>query len=353
MEVAIARDEEVGIARPVGCAVPLEHVSRDLLQVEHGREEAVAILLAEHPRRITGEAGRNRRPKLRHHGHQVARPLVAIDDAVLLAVHAAVDGVHERIAAPELRMLEKRGCEDPFALRREGDLHRVVHAAGHHHFNARVPGPPPQDVCGTRDEGSLAGAIVGLLRERPFGPVDPAVRSEVRPVQIVGARGQRFSFEPLLAPIGDAVAVRIRQLPDARRSRHVERAVEPHRPFREHHAIREDDAGIEPAVAVRIFEADDAMGPLLQLLLDLVVRSGRVRHIQATFLVEISHDRPVDERGSRDGLDDEARGDGQVEGGAPRLCGRVREEGGGREQGRGAERELKCDRRHGPSRSDG
>ena len=106
-----------------------------------------------------------------------------------------------------------------------------------------VPSGRRRKMCdGVRDERLPAGPLVGLLGERALAPVDPAVRAEVRAVQVVGAAGQRLALEPLFALVGDAVAVGVGQLPDARRRGDVERAVEPHRAFGEHHLVGEDDA---------------------------------------------------------------------------------------------------------------
>ena len=107
MKVAAVRDEEIGVARLERRAARLEHVARHLAQVEHRREEVVAIVVAEHARRVPREAGRHGRPELRHHRHQIAGPLVAVDHPVRLAVHAAVNRVHQPVAPARLRMLEE------------------------------------------------------------------------------------------------------------------------------------------------------------------------------------------------------------------------------------------------------
>ena len=114
------------------------------------------------------------------HRHQIARSLVAVDDGVRLAVHAAVDRVHQPVAPAGLRMLEERRGQNAFAGGREGHVDRVVHAAGHDHFDRRIARPPAEDVRRARHERRLAGALVGLLGERALGPVDPAVGTRDR-----------------------------------------------------------------------------------------------------------------------------------------------------------------------------
>ena len=162
-------------------------------------------------------------------------------------------------------------------------------------------------MCAARvTRGEPPGACVRLLREGALGPVDPAVGPEIRSVQIVGAAGQRFSLEPLLAPVGDAVAVGVGQLPDARRRGDVERAVEPHRAFGQHHAIGKHHAGVEAPVAVLVFEANDPVRAIGELLFDAVVRARRVGDVEPSLVVEVRHDRPIDEGRSGDALDREA-----------------------------------------------
>ena len=89
----------------------------------------------------------------------------------------------------------------------------------------RAIGPAAEDVGRAGDERRLARPLVGLLGERPFAPVDPAVGAEIGPVQVVGAAGQRLALEPLDALVGDAVAIGVGQFPDARRRGDIERAV--------------------------------------------------------------------------------------------------------------------------------
>jgi hypothetical protein len=158
------------------------------------------------------------------------------------------------------------------------------------------------------DERGTPGTRVGLLRERPLAPVDPAVGAEIGPVQVVGAAGQRLALEPLLAAVGHAVAVGVGQLPDARRRRHVERAVGPQRPLGEHHPVGEGRPPVEATVAIDVLEPDDAMGPVLELDGDLVVRPRRLGDVEPPLLVEVGDDRPVDQRRAGGELDGEAVG---------------------------------------------
>ena len=121
-----------------------------------------------------------------------------------------------------------------------------------------VPSGRQRKMCAALcDERRLAGPLIGLLREGALAPVNPAVGSEVRPVQVVGAAGQRLALEPFDTLVRDAVAVGVGQLPDARRRSDVERSGVPHRTFGEHHLVGEDRALVEPAVAIRVFQPKD------------------------------------------------------------------------------------------------
>ena len=205
--------------------------------------------------------------------HQIARSFVAVDDRVRLAVHAPIDRVNQGIAAAHLRMLQERRRQHPFAGGRERDVDRIVHPAGHHRLDHGVAGTPAKDVRSACHQRRLARAFVGLLGERAFGPIDPAVGTEVGPVEVVRAVGQRLSLKPLFASIGHAVSIGIRQFPDARRRRDIQGPVKPHRAFGKHHLVGEDDARVEPAIAVPVFEPDDPMRLVSQLLFNVVVRS--------------------------------------------------------------------------------
>ena len=222
-------------------------------------------------------------------------------------------------------MLEKGGGQDPFAGGREGHIDRVVHAAVHDRFNHAVARTPAEDVRGLGHERGLAGPLVGLLGERTLGPVDRAVETEVGPMQIVRAAGERLPLEPLFTPIRDAVPIGVRQFPDARRRRHIERAVEPHRAFGKHHLVGEHDARVEPAVTVLVLEAHDPVRLVGELFFDSVVRSRGVGDVEPPLLVEVRDDRAVHDRRTGDALDFEPGGNREDLIGDRRLSPRARE----------------------------
>src|SRR5205823_216484 len=123
--------------------------------------------------------------------------------------------------------------------------HRVVHSAGHHRLEPAAVRSAAEYVRGARYEGSFAGAFVGLLGECALAPINPAVGTGVRSVQIIGAARQRFALEPLLALFGHTVAIRVSQFPDARWRRDVEGTFEPQRAFGKHQLLSINGALIE------------------------------------------------------------------------------------------------------------
>src|SRR4029453_845141 len=131
MEVAILGGDEVGVVNREGRAVGLERISRYLAQVEHRGEEVAVEALAESGRRVVGEPCRNRGTELTEYRHQIAGPLVPVDDGVHLSIQAAVDGVNQSIAASKLWLFDESGRQETLARLCEGDVHRIVHPTGH------------------------------------------------------------------------------------------------------------------------------------------------------------------------------------------------------------------------------
>ena len=64
--------------------------------------------------------------------------------------------------------------------------------------------PRAEDMRSARVKSFSVWQGVGLLGERAFAPINPAIGSGVGAVQVVCAAGERFSLKPFLAPIGDA-----------------------------------------------------------------------------------------------------------------------------------------------------
>ena len=107
-------------------------MARDLVQVEERGEEIVAIVRAERGAFIPAQPARCARAEL-HKGMQQFRTgalhATVVEHAVHLAKHTAVNRMPNAVAPARLREVDEGAGEDRFALGREGDPNRVVHAA--------------------------------------------------------------------------------------------------------------------------------------------------------------------------------------------------------------------------------
>ena len=252
------------------------------------------------------QPARRRRAEMRQHRHQFAGARMAVHHAVRLAVHAAVNGVDESVAFSAAGILEKCCCENAFAGVCEHNVHRVVHPSGHHRLVPSTDRVAPKNMRRPRDPLATPERRVALLGKRPLAPVNPPVTPKVRPVQVVGTAGERFALEPLLALVGHAVAVGVRQPPDARRRGDVKRPVVPQRALGKHHPLGKHNGMIELAVTVAILQADDTMRLFRELFLDRIIRSRRVGDVQPALFIERGRDGAIDQRGPRDALHREA-----------------------------------------------
>ena len=243
---------------------------------------------------------------MRHHRHQIASARVTVHHAVRLAVNSAVNGVHQSVALATGGVLEKCGGEKPLTARRKNDVHRVVHAANHHRLVRAARWVAAENMRGTRDTLAAAKRREALLGKRAFAPVNPSIAAKVRPMQIVGAAGQRLALKPFLALVSHAVAVGIGQSPNARRRRDIKRSVVPQRALGEHHFVGEHDGMIELSVTVAILEPDDTMRFFRELFLDRIIRARRVGDVQSPLLIERRRDRPIHQRRPGDAFHREA-----------------------------------------------
>src|SRR5437660_4589255 len=238
--------------------------------------------------------------------HQVASALQAIQNSMHLGKHGAVDRMDQRVAFACLWIHVKRSRENRVARGCKGDFHRIIHAAAHDRINAGAIRTAAEHMRRRVRNRREAGAFVGLFCESAFAPVNPAIGTEVRTVNIVGATAQRLALKPFAAAIGNTVAVRIFELPDGRRRAAIDSAVEPKKTFGKHHMIGENDALVEPAIAMTVLETKDAVGFLLKLFFDLVIAPGGVSYVKAATVIEVGRDWPVYERRARDFLERKA-----------------------------------------------
>src|SRR5687768_4294381 len=127
---------------------------------------------------------------------------MAVEHVVNLAINSAVDGMDQPVTIAAAGMLQKGGGEDSLAASRAYHVDGIVHAAGHHWFDARPVWPRAKDVRRAGNKRLAGGERVALLSKGSFAPIDPAVPAQIRSVQVVGAAGQRFAFEPFVTLVG-------------------------------------------------------------------------------------------------------------------------------------------------------
>ncbi len=115
-------------------------------------------------------------------------------------------------------------------------------------------------------------------------------------MQIVRAARECFAIEPNLAPLGHAIVIPVGEFPDVRRGGHIDRSFVPQAAFREHQPVGEDRAGVEDAVAIRVFQPQHTMRLFLQLLRHRLVGTGGFRDIEPPLVIEIRLHRSFHEQ---------------------------------------------------------
>ena len=235
---------------------------------------------------------------------------MAVEDAMVFSVDAAVEGMNQPVTLTATGMDKERARHDPLPFRREDDVDGVVHAAGQHRLELARIVAGAEDVAGAGRPAGAAGEVVALLGKGPLAPIDPAIAAEIGAMEIIGTAGEGLGVKPHLARFGDAIVIGIGEFPDLRRRRDIERAAVPQRPLRHHQPLGIDRAAVERAIAVGVLEAEDAMGRVFHLLGDGDVRAARLGDIEPAALVEVDRDGALDERRCRGDLDGVAVGEG-------------------------------------------
>jgi hypothetical protein len=145
-----------------------------------------------------------------------------LQHVVDFAEHAAIDGMDQPVALASARVLQECGGENRFAGRSEHQLHGIIHATRHHGFHKTLARMSAKHVRGASHQGGSVGDFIGLAGKRSLAPVDPAVGTQIRTVQVIGTARQRLAVKPLFTRVGRAVAIAVRQFPDTGRSGHVQ-----------------------------------------------------------------------------------------------------------------------------------
>ena len=268
---------------------------------------------------------------------------MAIEDAMVFSVDAAVEGMNQPVALTAAGMDQKRARHDPLPFRREDDVNGVVHAAGQHRLELARIVAGAEDVAGAGRPAGAAREVIALLGKGPLAPIDPAIAAEVGTVEIIGTAGEGLGVKPHLARFGDAIVIGIGELPDLRRRGDIQRAAVPQRPFRHHQPLGVDRAVVEPAVAVAVYQTVDHVGGILHLFGDGDVCAAGFGDVEPATLVEIDRDGTFDERRRRGDFDGVAIGEGDHAGVDVELSSLAGRDG---HQHRGDDKQTPAKRRH-------
>lgn len=145
--------------------------------------------------------------------------------------------------------------------------------------------------------------------ERALGPVEEAVESGVRSVDIVAAVGDHALLEPFLALFGDAITIGIGELPQAGRSGGVDASLEPEAALDEADLVGKDGLLLILPVAIGIDELENAILGILPLFLGRLAGAARIGDIQGTLIVKAGTDGAWGELGvGQGGFDGESVG---------------------------------------------
>src|SRR5437763_4399688 len=118
---------------------------------------------------------------------------------------------------------KKCSTKNRFARARKRDAHRIIHPSCEYRFHSSVVRPRPEDVGCSSNERSSALPLVFLLGESSFAPIDPPLWAQVRTMKIIRAARQGLAIVPFTAQIDNPIAIGIRELPNARRRRNIQR----------------------------------------------------------------------------------------------------------------------------------
>jgi hypothetical protein len=311
VKVDLIRNHKVTILARKGRTIRDQPMAHHLAHVEETGKQIAAKRRAEDPGPIGRQSAGGRGTKMGHRGHQFAGARKSVYDSVPFRIDAPVNRMNQSIPPAIRGHHQKGGREKGVPCFSKGHVHRIVHAAGGVGFETTPIWTSPKYVRGGTSQAAAITQFEIELCKGTLGPVNPARRTQVGTVQIVGTSSQGATNEPLCPPIGHPVAISVLELPNAGRSRAVDRAVVPEQSFGKHHLVREHDALVVDAISIDIRQADNPVRPLRQLLLDLVIHAGRVCDVEMPGFVAIGHDRPVDERRSGHQFDLESRRQGE------------------------------------------
>ena len=137
------------------------------------------------PFRLQGRS----RAEVRENRHEIARLSMVVDHIVDFAVDTTIDRMDEPIPLAAAWMLKKSGGKDALAFRSEGDVDRIIHSSGHDGLYNTTFGATPKNMRSASLERSCSVPLILLFGKCTLAPVDPAIQTEVRAMQVIGAAG--------------------------------------------------------------------------------------------------------------------------------------------------------------------
>lgn len=293
MHIGVVDLKKLVLRRGEGGAGGHESGADDLLRVEEGDEHIALPSGIQRPGAVEGGTRHGHMPEIVHDRHVLLRARQTDDSPQLVGalIDAAVKPVHEGVS-PRLIVVEINHPED-VALGGEIDLDRVVHATERvplHIAAVGLAGPDARRQAFVHDGPVFLDDVVTLAA---VAPVEPAVGMQKRAVHIRRVTVKRVAPDDHLALIGHAVAVGVRQFPDARRRCDVERAIKPRAALRKRHLVGEHRTLVVDAIAVRVLEHHDLVGQLLLQPLPVEIQPGRIAHEEPPVVVNGAHHRVI------------------------------------------------------------
>jgi len=223
------------------------------------------------------------------------------DRRILSPVHASVNRMQNAIALSgmRLRMDEKRAAEKAFARLAESHAYRIVHATRHDDFQLAAIRAGSKHMRRPRLMQLSISQEKALLQVNALGPIEIAVRTQIRAVHIIAAFFNGTAVKPRRPLIGHMIPIRIAEFPNMRRGAYIDVPFMNEDAFRKGHVFGEYRRFIEDSVAVLIDETQNTVAWLRELKRRWPAVPGTVRDVQGALVIEIHVHRPLNEPGGR------------------------------------------------------
>jgi hypothetical protein len=186
----------------------------------------------------------------------------------------------------------------------ECDLDGIVHAAAADGFDLAAVELAAEDACRLAGHHLAVGLLDGVAMPA-VAPVEPAIGAEEGAMNVGGVAGEAKLCDEFRAFVGLAIAVGVFELPQARRRTGVQSALVPEDAHRQRHVVGEDGGLVEDAVAVGVFEKNDAVRLLLEEVIGAEIDAGGFGDEEPAPVIEAGEHRMFDQRRPGDLLDGE------------------------------------------------